>query len=112
MGFTCGLIYEIFAFFRLLFGCERGKNKILGGVFDLLFFILAAIFSVICTFWLRFPSIRVYMWIGYALGGVLYAKSLRRIVAFCQNKCYNVIYKVANKAKIKKKLSKSEGKSL
>ncbi len=106
VGFLCGLIYEIFVFFRLLFGCERGKRSLFGGILDFLFFLFSAIFCVVCGFLLRFPSIRVYMWVGYVLGGVLYAKSLRRMVAFSQKKCYNIGRKIATKVKYRKKLSK------
>ncbi len=55
---------------------------------------------------LRFPSIRVYMWLGFAVGGAIYAKTLRRIVAFFQKKCYNMLRRIVSKAKRKKKLSK------
>lgn len=43
------------------------------------------------------------MWIGYALGGIIYAKTLRKIVAFLENMCYNKIIKVIKKAKKKEK---------
>jgi hypothetical protein len=46
------------------------------------------------------------MGLGYGLGGWLYSKTLRRIVAFLENMCYNVICRIINKAKSKKKLSK------
>ena len=103
IGFLGGLIYEIFAFFRWIFGCERGKNKIFGGIFDFLFFIIFAIFCEISSFLLHFSGFRVYMWLGFGLGGALYSKTLRRIVAFLENMCYNLIYKLAMKAKSKKK---------
>ena len=109
VGFFGGILYEIFAFFRWIFGCERGKNKILGGILDLLFFLCFAIFCVISTFSLSFSGFRVYFWLGFALGGALYSKSLRRILAFLENVCYNVLRKIVNKAKSKKKLSKNGG---
>jgi hypothetical protein len=106
VGFVGGVLYEIFAFCRLIFGCHRGKNRILGGVVDVLFFICLAIFCVISSFLLHFSGFRAYMWLGFALGGIGYAKTLRRILAFLENMCYNVIYKMVIKAKSKKKLSK------
>ena len=106
VGFVGGFIYEIFAFFRWICGCEREKNKIIGGIFDLLFFICFAIFCTFSTFLLHFSGFRVYFWLGFALGGGLYSKTLRRIVAFLENMCYNVFRKIVNKAKSKKKLSK------
>ncbi len=106
IGFVGGLFYEIFAFLRLCFGCERGKNKILGVLFDLVFFLILAIFCVICAFLLKFPSIRAYILVGYGLGGIIYAKTLRRILDFCQKKWYNVVRQVVSKVKFRKKLSK------
>ncbi len=106
IGFIGGIGYEVFAFLRLCFGCEREKNVILGGLLDLLYFVFLAIFCVLCTFLLKFPSVRAYMWLGYGLGGIIYAKTLRRILDFCQKKCYNVLRQVISKAKIRKKLSK------
>ena len=105
VGFVGGLIYEIFAFFRFLFGCERGKNKIFGGIFDFLFFVCFAVFCTFCAALLRFSGFRAYMWLGFGLGMAVYLKTLRRIVAFWENICYNVFRKMLNKAKSKKKLS-------
>lgn len=100
VGFCGGFLYEIFAFIAKLLG--RGKGgKIAVFVCDTVFFIAFATFSVFAAVILRFPSFRVYMWLGYLLGGIIYLKSLRRIVAFLENVCYNV---VQQKAKSKKKL--------
>ena len=109
IGFIGGILYEAFALFRFVFACDRGKNKILGGVLDGLFFVGFAVGSVFAAFVFRFPSFRVYIWIGYAVGGILYAKSLRRIVAFLEKVCYNVLTKVRKRRKDKKKLSKNGG---
>lgn len=110
IGFFGGIIYEIFAFFRLIFGCEQGKNKIFGGLLDFLFFICFAIFCIFFSFLLHFSGFRVYIWLGFAVGGALYSKTLRRILAFFENICYTKVRKlisiVINKAKRKKKLSK------
>ncbi len=108
-GFLGGLIYEIFAFFRLIFGCDREKNKVLGILLDLCFFVFLAIFYFFCAFSLHFPDFRVYMWVGFGLGGVLYLKSLRRMVAFVEKMCYNTFRKIANKIKNRKKLSNAVG---
>lgn len=108
-GFCGGLIYEVFAFFRLLFGCEKGKRKALGVVLDGLFGLAFALWSVFTAYIFRFPQFRWFMCLGWALGGIIYLKTLRRIVAFLEKVCYNVAVKVAKKAKAKKKLSKKEG---
>lgn len=106
VGFVGGMIYEVFAVFRWIFGCKRGKNKNFGGLLDFLFFICLAIFYTLSSFLLHFSGFRVYMWLGFGIGGVLYTKTLRRMVAFWENMCYNVFHKIVIKAKSKKKLSK------
>lgn len=100
VGFCGGFLYEIFTFFARLFGQGKGR-KVTSFLCDTVFFIAFAAFSVFAAVILHFPSFRVYMWIGYLLGGIIYLKSLRRIVAFLENVCYNV---VRQKAKSKKKL--------
>lgn len=106
IGFGGGILYEVFAFFRLLFRCEKRKNKFLCILPDVTFFIVFAFVCVYTAFMLDFPEFRVYMWIGYALGGVIYSKTLRRILAFLEKVCYNNLAKIAKKAKTKKKLLK------
>ncbi len=106
-GYCGGLLYEVFALFRLLFGCERRKN-IIGILLDVAFFTTFAMGCVCFSFTQNFPSQRIYMWIGYALGGVLYSKTLRRILAFLEKVCYNMLVKVAKKTKTKKKLLKKK----
>ena len=106
-GYCGGLLYEVFALFRLLFGCERREN-IIGILLDVAFFAVFAIGCVRFAFVQNFPTQRIYMWIGYALGGVLYSKTLRRILAFLEKVCYNMLVKVAKKTKTKKKLLKKK----
>ena len=109
-GFIGGLFYELFAIIRLLFGCEKGKRLGLGIVFDLIYFVL---FSVVCiygSYAFRFSTFRVYMWVGWIGGAILYAKTLRRIVAFFEKVCYNVLAKVVKQAKSKEKTLKKRGK--
>jgi hypothetical protein len=50
------------------------------------------------------------MWIGYALGGIIYLKSLHRILAFLQNVCYNRVIKMIKKAKKREKTLKKREK--
>lgn len=106
IGFGGGLLYEVFAFFRLIFRCEKRKNIFLGASFDVVFFLVFAFLCVYTAFFLDFPDIRVYMWIGYALGGLIYAKTLRRILALLEKVCYNSFARLVKKAKTKKKLLK------
>ena len=102
IGFVGGIMYEIFAILRWMFGCKHGKNKIFGGLFDFLFFVCFAIFCIIASFLLHFSGFRVYMWLGFGIGGVLYSKILRRTLAFLRNICYNAVYKILSKQKARK----------
>ena len=103
VGFLGGVLYEAFAFFRLLLGCPRGKNKWLGVSLDIAFFIAFAGVCVVAAYVFRFPDFRGYMWLGYALGGILYLKTLHEIVAFFGNVCYNKINQLIKKAKRREK---------
>ncbi|MBQ7924485.1 MAG: spore cortex biosynthesis protein YabQ [Clostridia bacterium] len=93
VGFVGGLLYEIFWLLGAPF-CRKGKRKWLRATLDIAFWLSFAVFSVFCAYFLKFPSFRVYMWIGYLLGGILYSKSLRRIVAFFEKICYNKLTKI------------------
>ncbi len=107
IGFVGGVLYEPIFLLRRIFGCKEEKRRVLGGVFDCLFFIVYAVFCVFAAYLCHFPAFRGYMWIGFALGGGLYAKSLRRILAFCFQVCYNKVSDSRKKTKEKKKLEKS-----
>ena len=113
VGFIGGILYEAFAFLRFLLGCPRGKNKFLEAVLDVAFCIAFACVCVVAAYVLRFPDFRAYTWLGYALGGILYLKTLHQIVAFFENLCYNSIRKFIKKAKRREKtLSKREDTNL
>lgn len=102
VGFIGGIVYELFSWIGLPFGVKKGKNKWLCLTLDMLFWASFAILCVAASFLFEFPSFRVYMWCGYALGGVLYLKSLHRILAFLQNVCYNSCIKWKKRTKEKK----------
>ncbi len=107
-GFLGGLLYEPFAFFRLLFG-KKAKNKGVYFATDMLFWTVFSLFYIFVSVAFKFPSFRVYMWCGYALGGILYLKSLHRILAFLQNMCYNSCIKRNLLAKEKRNSRKRIG---
>ena len=111
-GFVGGVIYEIFSFLRLIMGCRCGKNKFLGCMADVIFCVCFALHCIFASFLFHFPNLRVYMCIGYALGGIIYLKSLHIILAFLQNVCYNKITKVVKKAKKREKTLKKEGETI
>ena len=108
VGLLGGILYEPFAFLRMIFGCPRGKSRPVGIALDIAFFAAFTVCTVFAGYLFRFPDFRVYMWIGYALGGIIYLKSLHRIVAFFGNVCYNKITKLAKKARKREKTLKKE----
>ena len=92
VGFVGGVVYEIFALVRLCLGGAKGKNKILGGALDIIYCVVFAVLTVFSRFCFRFPDFRVYFWLGYAVGGILYLKTLHKIIAFFEKLCYtNVV---------------------
>ena len=103
IGFSGGVLYELFAFIRLTLGCERGKRKGIGVALDILFGGTFAIWACYASFLFRFPSFRVYMSVGWLFGGILYVKTLRRMVAFLERMCYNILVTMVRKAKGKDK---------
>ena len=109
VGFVGGVLYEAFAFLRFLLGCPRRKNKVLGGALDIAFFLLFACVCVWAAYVFQFPDFRVYMWLGYALGGILYLKTLHEIVAFFEKVCYNSVTKLIKKAKKREKTLSKRG---
>ncbi len=88
VGFFGGVLYEFFYLVGLPF-CRKGKGKWLRILLDTAFWISFALLSVAFSYLWKFPSLRLYTWIGYLLGGIIYAKILRRIVAFFLKMWYN-----------------------
>ena len=105
IGFVGGVLYEIFILLRMIFRCDKGKNKVVGIAIDMAFFVAFGVLCIYGAYRFYFPNLRFYMWIGYAIGYIIYLKTLRRILAFLEKVCYNKASKVAKKVKTKKKLS-------
>ncbi|MBQ7948143.1 MAG: spore cortex biosynthesis protein YabQ [Clostridia bacterium] len=112
IGFVGGLLYELFAFFRTLFGCDRGKRRALGVGLDITFCVCFAAMCIYLSFYLHFPDFRGYMCLGWVFGGIIYSKTLRRILAFSEKVCYNVLVRMVTKAKSKEKTLKKERKDI
>lgn len=111
IGFIGGILYEIFSFFRLIFRVKERKMQIIGALFDILFCLSFALFGIFSAFMLDFPSFRVYMCIGYLVGGIIYLKSLHKVVAILKKVCYNVLIKAVKALKKTRKnsLKREEG---
>ncbi|MBO5411501.1 MAG: hypothetical protein J6A38_00235 [Clostridia bacterium] len=103
VGFVGGIVYELFSPIRKIFRCDQGKCKALGVILDVSYCVAFAGICIFSAFLLHFPDFRVYMCIGYGIGGIIYLKSLRKVFAFLQNMCYNIFVKVYRKRKKKEK---------
>ena len=80
---------------------------------DLVYFTMLALGCVWIAYVLRFPNFRVYQWLGYAVGGIIYLKFLHKTIAFFENICYNKISQIGKKAKKRRKThQKTEKKGL
>lgn len=108
IGFLGAAIYEIFSILRWICGCKKGKNKFVGIGLDILFFVCFTIWCIFASFMLHFPSFRVYIGIGYLLGGIIYLKILYKSVAIFKKVCYNMSTKMVEKVKKARKNSSKE----
>ena len=102
IGFIGGMIYEAFACIGLPF-CRKGKRRWLRVALDISFWLTFAVFCIFCSYIFKFPSFRAYIWLGYLTGGIIYAKSMRRILAFFKKICYNKLAKIRKRRKNKEK---------
>ena len=101
-------MYEIFGVIRSIFRCPQGKNKAVEIVLDIGCFLALSFLTIVVSYAFRFPPFRVYMFIGYAIGGGLYFKTLHRMVAFLKKVCYNKITQAVKKVKKARKNSLKE----
>ena len=111
-GYVGGISYEIFSCLRLVFGCEKGENKWLGIIFDLLFFFVFALWAVWIAKRFQLPNFRGYMWIAYLGGWILYLKSLHLLLDFFKKVCYNCLKKAVKERKMSKNSTKSKEKKV
>ncbi|MBQ8295932.1 MAG: spore cortex biosynthesis protein YabQ [Clostridia bacterium] len=107
IGVVGGIVYDVLACVRVIFG-KRRKDKIVVFSTDLLFSVCFAIVCIGASFLFHFPDFRVYMCIGYAVGGIIYLKTLHILVAFLKKVCYNICTKMVEKAKKARKNSQKE----
>ncbi len=112
MGLVGGALYEVFLLLRWLFGCRGKKRKALGVALDIVYCLGFALICIYGAYAFGFPDFRVYMWIGYLVGGIIYLKSLHKIIAFLKKVCYNSINLLIKKAKNREKTLLKEERSL
>jgi len=87
VGLLLGLIYDIYRAFRMI----TKPGRLLLAVFDLLFWILAALFSFTMLFKVNGGEIRLYAFIGLALGWGLYTLAVGSIVVKFLVKVYEIV---------------------
>lgn len=90
VGLLLGLLYDIYRAFRMI----TKPGRLLLAVFDLLFWILAALFSFAMLFKINGGEIRLYAFIGLALGWGIYSLTVGSIVVRFLVKVYEIISNV------------------
>lgn len=98
VGFFGGVLYDALSLLKPAINGKKKWKIIVVHCVDFCFWLAFLAVSVWWTYALEFPSFRVYMWIGYLVGGILYLKTLHKIVAFLKNMCYNKQRKTRKKA--------------
>ena len=102
-AFLFGIAYDLLSFIETFFvPLKRGKTAVVF-LFDILFFVGLAVWSVGVFYLFHFPSLRFYYLFGFLIGGIIYLKSLHRILAFVKKICYNKSIKIARKLKMREK---------
>ena len=112
IGLIGGVLYELFSVVRFLLVGKGKKRKALGAAVDILYSMAFALVCIYGAYAFDFPDFRVYMWIGYLVGGIIYLKSLHKIIAFFKKVCYNSINLLIKKAKKREKTLFEEERSL
>ena len=102
LGFLGGFFWEIFSLIKLPFPKGKVKN-IATIVIDCLYFVL---FGVVCALFsahYSFPDHRVYRYIAYAIGFIIYLKSVKILLDFLKKVCYNRLTKLLRVVSARKK---------
>lgn len=87
-GIISGVVFSIL---RLL--ANAIKNSVVEIVFDILYFSLLSVGFIFLSYYLKFPSFRLYMCVGVLLGVYMYVKSFHITLAIITEKVYNQIKK-------------------
>lgn len=86
-GLLLGLIYDVYRAFRMI----TKPGKVLLAVFDLFFWIQAALFSFYMFFKVNDGEIRLYAYLGLALGWGLYILTVGSLVVKFLVKAYRIV---------------------
>jgi hypothetical protein len=91
LGMVGGVLYDVIVFPARRLGAYKRSNSIIGIFIDVMFFVALAILASLATYFFALPDFRGYFWVGYCVGGIIYLKTLHKIIAFFENMCYNSI---------------------
>lgn len=110
LGLAGGFVYEAVSLMAL----PKPKKCRVAFRFiaDVVFFVAFAGLCVFVVSRFTLPSFREYYYLGFALGLVLYLKTLHKAVAFFKKICYNSIRKLVNCLKKRKNFRKKEEKRI
>ena len=98
VGFAGGLPWQILSLPKFFFYKKRAK-RIVEIVVDILFFVFFGLSCSLLSARFGLPSPRGYMYAGYALGLIIYSKTIKILLDFLENVCYNTITKLLKRAK-------------
>lgn len=88
-GVTAGVIFSVSDFIKHFI-----KHKILKEIPDIFGFIIFALAFIVYSYYMCFPTYRIYMTMGAILGLLLYYKSFHLTLAKCTEKLYNITVKI------------------
>lgn len=95
-GIAIGVVHDVLA-------PVRRHAPFAAGVFcDAVLFLALAAADIALSVRFCFPSFRLYMALGNAIGLILYLKSVHRIVDFFEKLCYNSFIKAKKRRKNRK----------
>ncbi len=95
IGGFCGIYYSIFALIK-----HYIDNNVLRSVLDVILYLVCFCTFSCLGYILHFPSLRIFMLVGFFLGLFVYVKSLHIILANSIKKLYNkIVIKIKNKRK-------------
>ena len=89
-GFLGGFIWQAISLIRLPFCAKKAEKFVKIGA-DILFFMVFGGICCLLAAQFCFPDHRLYMYVGYALGLLIYSKTLKNLLDFLKKVCYNTI---------------------
>lgn len=89
-GLVIGLFFDLYRMVRRILR----PGKWITGIMDLIFWILVAFFSFLILFNINDGEVRLYSFLGLALGWGLYVLSLSQLIMWVFDSIYKVVAKI------------------